>query len=62
MGKLGRQITCMIVCSMLLSAVFSSASNAQENIDASYFCAAEVSGGLWYNNSSKKWEGATFKV
>src|SRR5262245_42745408 len=30
--------------------------------DASYFCMDEVAGGIRYNEQTKKWEGAPFRV
>jgi hypothetical protein len=50
---------------MLISmVVLSIATSAHAGIapkDASYFCVGEFAGGLWYNERTKKWEGATFK-
>ncbi len=50
---------------MLISmVVLSIATSAHAGIapkDASYFCVAEIAGGLRYNERTKKWEGATFK-
>jgi len=34
---------------------------AQESKDGTYSCAAETSGGIFYNNQTKKWEGTSFR-
>jgi hypothetical protein len=61
MGELGTQITCGVICLMLLTATESSTANAQSDKSVSYFCATDSAGGLWFNSSSKKWEGSTFR-
>jgi hypothetical protein len=38
------------------------ASNAVAEEKASYFCTAEVSGGIYFDNQTKHWIGATFKA
>ena len=34
---------------------------AQPSKDGTYSCAAETSGGIFYNNQTKKWEGTGFR-
>jgi hypothetical protein len=50
---------------MLLSAFMATAtvavSFAQQANDDTYFCAAESSGGIFYNDQTKKWEGTSFR-
>jgi hypothetical protein len=36
-------------------------SHAQESIDGTYSCAAESSGGIFYNDRTKKWDGTRFR-
>lgn len=35
---------------------------AQQLRDGSYSCSAESSGGIFYNNQTKKWEGTSFRA
>jgi len=55
--EFGAQIIRTIVCSSLLAIVLSPISHAENSKDASYFCVREMTAGLKYNNSFKKWEG-----
>ena len=34
---------------------------AQQATEGTYFCAAESSGGIFYNDQTKKWEGTSFR-
>lgn len=36
-------------------------SHAQESIEGTYSCAAKSSGGIFYNDRTKKWEGTRFR-
>jgi hypothetical protein len=56
------QLKCAIVGTMLLAANVPSAAVAQVNKNAAYFCIAEASGGLYYNGTTKGWEGSSFKA
>jgi hypothetical protein len=30
--------------------------------DVAYYCVGDAAGGLWYNEKTKKWEGASFRA
>jgi hypothetical protein len=32
------------------------------NKDLAYYCVGQAAGGLWYNERTKKWEGASFRA
>jgi hypothetical protein len=54
------EITGTVVCLLLLATIMSSASNAQNDKSAAYFCTSEALAGLKYNKLQKKWEGVGF--
>jgi hypothetical protein len=54
-----KSITLAALC---LSLCCSSAADAIQPKDASYFCVAEIAGGIAYNELAKKWVGAVFKA
>ena len=55
-------ITSTIFYATLFAVISSSASIAQIEKKTTYFCTTEMVGGLIYNEASKKWESAEFKV
>jgi hypothetical protein len=46
--------------SVLVLILTGSASAVAQSRDAAYYCVAEAAGGLKYNETTKKWEGASF--
>jgi hypothetical protein len=56
------RIISRVLCVAFLTAFLSSTSDAQNKTNAAYYCTAEASGGLAYNNVLKKWEGVAFPV
>jgi hypothetical protein len=60
-GDVMRKLMTTAVAVSCLS--FSSSASAEiEQKDASYYCVAEIAGGLSYDGTTKKWAGAVFKA
>jgi hypothetical protein len=45
----------------LLCLIVASPAFAQSK-DVAYYCVSDAAGGLWYNEKTKKWEGASFRA
>src|SRR5713226_9135361 len=56
-----RQTVSLSAWSLLLLALPNTSAGAIPPKDVSYLCVAEIVGGLWYNKTTNKWEGSTFK-
>jgi len=50
-----------ILLLLFMATITVAASFAQQLRDGTYSCAAESSGGIFYNNQTKKWEGTSFR-
>ena len=45
-----------LLCLIVASPAFAQSKNV------AYYCVTEAAGGLWYNEKTKKWEGASFRA
>ena len=61
MKKEKAQIILFVAC-LILTTILTTASDAQNHGDATYYCTAEAAGGLSYNKVEKKWKGTGFNT
>jgi hypothetical protein len=57
----GQQMFRRILLLLFIAKMTVGVSIAQQSKDGTYSCAAETSGGIFYNNQTKKWEGTGFR-
>ena len=50
-----------ILIGLAIATMIASVSFAQQSNEGAYSCAAESSGGIFYNDRTKKWEGTSFR-
>jgi len=59
--RVGRSMLIRIFLFPFIAAILITTGFAQQSNEGSYSCVAESSGGIFYNDQTKKWEGTRFR-